>query len=77
LRYVLTDYTSFNDFARRTSVALCTVIAGVLLVLGAAALFVPLEKDVIHEAMAATAEIYELRGEEVPAELEAFLSEDL
>ena len=77
LRYVLTDYTSFNDFARRTSVALCTVIAAVLLALGAAALFVPLEKDVIHEAMAATAEIYELRGEEVPAELEAFLSEDL
>ena len=30
LRYVLTDYTSFNDFARRTSVALCTVIAAVL-----------------------------------------------
>ncbi len=77
LRYVLTDYTSFNDFARRVSVALCTVTAAILLALGAAALFVPLEKDVIHEAMAATAEIYELRGEEVPAELEAFLSEDL
>lgn len=76
LRYVLTDYTSFNDFARRTSVALCTVIAAVLLAVGAAALFVPLEKDVIHEAMAATAEIYELRGEEVPAALEAYLSED-
>ena len=73
LRYVLTDYTSFNDFARRTSVALCTVVAAVLLAVGAAALFVPLEKDVIHEAMAATAEIYELRGEEVPAELEAWL----
>ena len=76
LRYVLTDYTSFNAFARRTSVALCTVIAAVLLAVGAAALFVPLEKDVIHEAMAATAEIYELRGEEIPAALEAYLSED-
>ena len=73
LRYVLTDYTSFNSFARRTSVALCTVIAAVLLAVGAAALFVPLEKDIIDEAMAATAEIYELRGEEVPAELQAFL----
>ena len=77
LRYVLTDYTSFNEFARRTSVALCTVIAAVLLAVGAAALFVPLEKDIIHEAMAATAEMYELRGEEVPAELEAYLKEDL
>lgn len=76
LRYVLTDYTSFNDFARRTSVALCTVIAAVLLAVGAAALFVPLEKDVIHEAMAATAEIYELRGEEAPAALEAWLAGD-
>ncbi|MYD11153.1 MAG: succinate dehydrogenase, cytochrome b556 subunit [Chloroflexi bacterium] len=76
LRYVLTDYASFNDFARRTSVALCTVIAAVLLAVGAAALFVPLEKDVIHEAMAATAEIYELRGEEIPAELQAYLSGD-
>ena len=73
LRYVLTDYTSFNSFARRTSVALCTVIAAILLAVGAAALFVPLEKDIIDEAMAATAEIYELRGEEVPAELVAFL----
>ncbi len=76
LRYVLTDYTSFNDFARRTSVALCTVIAAVLLAVGGAALFVPLEKDIIHEAMAATAEIYELRGEEVPAALEAYLSDE-
>ena len=74
LRYVLTDYTSFNTFARRTSVALCTVMAAVLLALGAAALFVPLEKDIINEAMAATAEIYELRGEEVPEALVAFLS---
>ncbi len=74
LRYVLTDFTSFNRFARRTAVALCTVIAAVLLALGAAALFVPLEKDIIGEAMAATAEIYELRGEEVPAELEAWLN---
>ena len=74
LRYVLTDYTSFNDFARRTSVALCTVIAAVLLLVGGAALFVPLEKDIISEAMAATAEIYELRGEEVPPELEAWLN---
>ena len=74
LRYVLTDYTSFNDFARRTSVALCTVVAAVLLAVGAAALFVPLEKDIINEAMAATAEIYELRGEEVPEALEAWLN---
>ena len=73
LRYVLTDYTSFNAFARRTAVALCTVIAAVLLAVGAAALFVPLEKDIIDEAMAATAEIYELRGEEVPPELLAYL----
>ena len=76
LRYVLTDYTSFNDFARRTSVALCTLTAAVLLAVGGASLFVPLEKDIIHEAMAATAEIYELRGEEVPAALEAYLHED-
>jgi len=73
LRYVLTDFTSFNRFAQRTAVALCTVIAAVLLAVGAAALFVPLEKDIIGEAMAATAEMYELRGEEVPAELEAWL----
>ena len=77
LRYVLTDYTSFNDFARRTSVAFCTVTAAVLLAAGAAALFVPLEQDIIEEAMAAMAEIYELRGEEAPAELEAFLSEEV
>ena len=76
LRYVLTDYTSFSPFARRTAVALCTVTAAVLLAVGAAALFVPLEKDIIDEAMAATAEIYELRGEELPAALEAYLSED-
>ena len=76
LRYVLTDYTSFSPFARRTSVALCTVMAAVLLAVGAAALFVPLEKDIINEAMAATAEIYELRGEELPPELQAFLNED-
>ncbi len=74
LRYVLTDYTSGNDFARRTAVALCTIVAAILLTLGAGALFVPLEKDIIDEAMAATAEIYELRGEEVPTELEAYLS---
>ena len=76
LRYVLTDYTSGSDFARRTAVALCTVMAAVLLAVGAAALLVPLEKDIIDEAMAATAEIYELRGEELPPELEAFLSDD-
>ena len=76
LRYVLTDYTSGNDFARRTAVALCTVMAAVLLAVGAAALLVPLEKDIVDEAMAATAEIYELRGEELPPELEAFLSDD-
>ncbi len=76
LRYVLTDYTSFNDFARRTSVAFCTVVAAILLALGAASLFVPLEKDIIDEAMAATAEIYQLRGEEMPAALEAYLHED-
>ena len=74
LRYVLTDYTSDNVFLRRVSVALCTVIAAVLLALGAAALLLPIEKDIISEAMAATAEIYELRGEEVPPELEAFLN---
>ncbi len=76
LRYVLTDYTSGSHFARRTAVALCTVTAAVLLSVGAAALLVPLEKDIVDEAMAATAEIYELRGEELPAELEAFLSDD-
>lgn len=75
LRYVLTDYTSGNDFARRTAVALCTLMAAILLAVGGAALLVPLEKDIIDEAMAATAEMYELRGEELPAELEAFLSE--
>ena len=74
LRYVLTDYTSGNVFLRRASVALCTVIAAVLLALGAAALLLPIEKDIISEAMAATAEIYELRGEEIPPELEAFLN---
>ncbi|MDE2821683.1 MAG: succinate dehydrogenase, cytochrome b556 subunit [Chloroflexota bacterium] len=74
LRYVLTDYTSFHPFARRISAALCTVIAAVLLAVGAAALFVPIEKDIVGEALAATAEIYELRGEEVPAELEAYLT---
>lgn len=76
LRYVLTDYTSGNDFARRTAVALCTVMAAILLAVGAASLLVPLEKDIVDEAMAATAEIYELRGEELPPELEAFLSND-
>ena len=75
LRYVLTDYTSGNDFLRRTSVALCTIVAAVLLALGAASLLLPIEKDIISEAMAATAEIYELRGEEAPPELEAFLND--
>ena len=76
LRYVLTDYTSGNNFARRTAVALCTVMAAVLLAVGGASLLVPLEKDIVEEAMAATAEMYELRGEELPPELEAFLSND-
>ncbi|MCY3573459.1 MAG: succinate dehydrogenase, cytochrome b556 subunit [Chloroflexi bacterium] len=75
LRYVLTDYTSGHDFARRTAVAFCTVVAAVLLALGAAALFVPLEENIIEEAMLATAEVYELRGEELPAELQAYLDE--
>ena len=74
LRYVLTDYTSFHPFARRISAALCTVIAAVLLAVGAAALFVPIEKDIVNDALAATAEIYVLRGQEVPAELEAYLA---
>lgn len=73
LRYVLTDYTSGNDFVRRISVSLCTVIGAVLLAVGAAALLVPIEKDIVSKALAATAEIYELRGEEIPAELEAYL----
>ncbi len=76
LRYVLTDYTSGSDFARRTAVALCTVMAAILLAVGGASLLVPLEKDIVDEAMAATAEIYELRGEELPAALEAYLTED-
>lgn|GEM_PF-95047 len=75
LRYVLTDYTAGNDFLRRTSVALCTVLAAILLVVGGAALILPIEQDIIHEAMDATAEIYELRGQEVPPALEAFLAE--
>ncbi len=75
LRYVLTDYTSGHDFARRTAVAFCTVMAAVLLALGAAALFVPLEKKIIEEAMFATAEVYELRGEELPVALQAYLDE--
>ena len=74
LRYVLTDYTSGHEFARRTAVAFCTVTAAVLLALGAAALFVPLEKKIIEEAMEATAEVYELRGEEIPSELQEWLS---
>jgi len=74
LRYVLTDYTSGSIFLRRTSVALCTIMAAVLLAVGAAALLLPIERDIINEAMAATAEIYELRGEEIPPELEAFLN---
>lgn len=76
LRYVLTDYTSGSNFARRTAVALCTVMAAILLAVGAAALLVPLEKDIVDEAMAATAEMYQLRGEELPPELEAFLSDE-
>ena len=73
VRYVLTDYTSGHEFARRTAAAFCTVTAAVLLALGAAALFVPLEQKIIDEAMEATAEVYVLRGEEVPAELQAWL----
>lgn len=75
LRYVLTDYTADNDFLRRTSVALCTIIAAILLIVGGAALLLPMEQDIIDQAMDATAEIYELRGEEIPPALEAFLSE--
>ena len=74
LRYVLTDYTSGNVFARRVAAALCTVVAAVLLAVGAASLILPIEKDIVNEALAATAEIYELRGEEVPHELEAWLN---
>jgi succinate dehydrogenase / fumarate reductase cytochrome b subunit len=73
LRYVLTDYTSNNDFLRRTAVALCTVLAAILLVVGGAALILPIEQEIVDKAMAATAEIYELRGEEVPPELQAVL----
>jgi len=75
LRYVLTDYTASNDFLRRTSVALCTILAAIMLIVGGAALILPIERDIIFEAMDATAEIYELRGVEVPPELEAFLAE--
>ena len=76
LRYVLTDYTSFNPFVRRIAVSLCTVIGAVLLAVGAASLLLPIEKDIVNEALAATAEIYELRGEEIPAALEAYLEGD-
>jgi len=75
LRYVLTDYTSSNDFARRTAVAFCTIVAAILLAVGGAVLFVPLEQNIIEEALAATAEVYELRGEEIPPALEAWLHE--
>ena len=75
LRYVLTDYTSNNEFARRTSVAFCTILGAILLTVGAAALFAPLEKQIVQDALDATAEMYELRGEEIPPELEAALSE--
>ena len=75
LRYVLTDYTSNNEFARRTSVAFCTIVGAILLVVGAAALFAPLEKQIVRDALDATAEMYELRGEELPPELEAALAE--
>lgn len=75
LRYVLTDYTANNPFLRRTSVAICTILGAILLVVGGAALILPIEQDIIAEAMDATAEIYELRGLEVPPELEAFIAE--
>jgi succinate dehydrogenase / fumarate reductase cytochrome b subunit len=75
LRYVLTDYTSNNDFLRRTSIAFCTVIGAILLTVGAAALFYPLEKNIVERATAATMEIYELRGEELPAGVQAVLPE--
>lgn len=74
LRYVLTDYTSFHPFARRVSAALCTVIAAVLLAVGSASLLLPIEKDIVNQALAATAEIYELRGEQIPTELQAYLA---
>ena len=74
LRYVLTDYAT--GFARRVCVALCTVVAAILLAVGAASLLLPIEKDIISQALAATAEIYELRGEELPPELEAYRSGD-
>jgi len=73
LRYVLTDYTSGNSLARRTAVAFCTLTAAVLLAVGAAALFVPLDEKIIEEAMHATAEVYELRGEELPEPLAAYI----
>lgn len=70
LRYVLTDYTSNHDFLRRASVAFCTVMAVIMLVVGGAALFTPMTTDLIDRAIEATSEIANLRASEEGAEVE-------
>jgi succinate dehydrogenase / fumarate reductase, cytochrome b subunit len=54
LRYVLTDYTSFNPTLKRAMVYLCVIGAVVLLVVGGAALLSTIDEGVIEMAVEAS-----------------------
>ncbi len=54
LRYVLTDYTSFNPTLKRAMVYLCVIGAVVLLVVGGAALFSTINSTTVEMAVEAS-----------------------
>lgn len=58
LRYVLTDYTSFNPTLKRASVYLCVIGAVTLLVTGAGALLGSINQVAIDMAIEATRALY-------------------
>jgi succinate dehydrogenase hydrophobic anchor subunit len=59
LRYVLTDYTSGNNFVRRAMVYTCIIGALVLLVVGALALLGTIDTTAIKMAENAVANLHQ------------------
>ncbi len=58
LRYVLTDYTSFNPILKRAAIYLCTIAAVVLLAAGGGALLGSITDESVRIAEQAMAELY-------------------
>jgi len=58
LRYVLTDYTSFNPMLKRAAIYLCIMGAVVLLVTGIGALLGTIDQTAVDMAKEATAKLF-------------------